>query len=154
MDIGPYLDLGYSGIVPLDQSADQETVVCRDRHKRCLRLTAKRSSADGRTQLDIKRVEMIGEMRYRKAVDEHGGVLDDEKYLRARSQRRMARIAAQHELAQLAPICPLCGHKMEPAPAGDRWRCVAQPPCPGSRPAAPEVLQRYADLARSLARSG
>lgn len=146
-----YLDLGYSGIVLLAESDGQETVVCRDRRKCCLRLTCSLTVAPGEAlRVKVMRMEMISEPRYQKTLAEKGGVLDDEKFMRVRNQRRMANIGAQHELAQLTPNCPVCGRKMQPAPTKGRWVCDAVPPCPGEKRADDSALRRYAELVHLL----
>jgi hypothetical protein len=149
-DIDRYLDLGYSGIAREAQTETGETVVCRDRLRRCFRLVTVRA-IDSRSKpyLKIERKEIISESRYRKSVVEFG-ILDNEAHIQGRNQRRMARIAAQHELNLMAPICPLCGHKMDVEDVGQDWLCARAPECQGRRGSDGRIL-RYLELKQLIA---
>jgi len=131
--IEQYLDLGYTGIVREAETAAGETVVCRDRQKRCLRLVVSLEARPGQDpKVKIERTELISEPRYQKALAERG-VLDTEDVHRERSRRRMAGIAAQHQQAQNAPLCPRCRQRMQLALTRDHWVCPSFPPCVGQK---------------------
>jgi hypothetical protein len=149
-EIDRYLDLGYTGIVRVERTDHGETIVCRDKLRRCLRLTVVLSDdASAPERFKIERNELISESQYRKSVVEFG-ILDNEMCLQERNRRRMARIAVQHELSLIAPICPLCGQKMAIERAGEEWHCGASPACRGRRP--PDSLAtRYLEVKRQLA---
>ncbi len=133
VNIDAYLDLGYSGVVRETQTAGGETIVCRDRQKRCFRLFVSLAGEPGQERPKVERTELISEPRYQKIVAACGGILDDEKFMRERNQKRLSRLGAQYAQAQRPPLCPGCNRQMRPAPDRDGWICPSVPPCQARR---------------------
>jgi len=157
-----YVNLGYSGLVILSseskesqsgmqQEVERETLVCRDKKKRCLRITGAWIS-DGLNppRFRSEREELISETQYQKLVQERKGPLDDQRFYAERQRRQMQCLAAQNELANLTPHCPKCSVRMtlrvNSRDQSRFWGCTQYPNCGGTRSADAATLRRIDDL--------